>query len=104
MGLISSSQLPEQLFKTIEEKKDTDQFYIRTQQGGVFFKVKGSEARPLTGPEAEKFAREQLISDIVREETATKSLATAADAEVKFEGPYARIMGKEEQPKPADSK
>ena len=75
MGLISSTQLPEQLFKTIEEKKDTDQFYVRTAQGGVFFKVKGSEPRP-----------------------------AVADAEVKYEGPYARIMGKEEPPKPADSK
>jgi EpsD family peptidyl-prolyl cis-trans isomerase len=104
MGIMSSSQLPEQLFKTIEEKKDTDQFYIRTPQGGVFFKVKGSNPQPLTGPEAEKFAREQLIADIVREETNTKALAAAADAEVKYEGPYASIMGKEEPPKPADSK
>jgi EpsD family peptidyl-prolyl cis-trans isomerase len=104
MGLITSSQLPEQLFKTIEEKKDTDQFYIRTPNGGIFFKVKSMDPRPLTGPDAEKFAREQLISDIVREETSTKSIAAAADAEVKYEGPYARIMGKEQQPKPADSK
>jgi EpsD family peptidyl-prolyl cis-trans isomerase len=103
MGLISSSQLPEQLYKTIQDKKDTDQFYIRTPNGGIFFRVKEMDPRPLTGEEAAKFAREQLVNDIVREETNTKAIAAAADAEVKYEGPYARIMGKEEAPKPTEA-
>jgi EpsD family peptidyl-prolyl cis-trans isomerase len=104
MGVISSSQLSEQVFKTIQEKKDTDQFYIQSPAGGVFFRVKGEEARPLTGEEADRIARQQLIADLVREEASTKGLAAAADAEVKYEGPFQRIMGKEEAPKPADGK
>ena len=93
MGVISSSQLSEQVFKTIQEKKDTDQFYIQSPAGGVFFRVKGEEARPLTGEEADRIARQQLIADLVREEASTKGLAAAADAEVKYEG-LPRLMGK----------
>jgi EpsD family peptidyl-prolyl cis-trans isomerase len=104
MGVLSSAQLNEQLFNTIKEKMDTDQFFIRTPSGGVFFKVKGMQSSPLTGEEAEKAARQLLISDVVREETQTKALAATADAEVKYEGQYAHIMGKEEPTKPADSK
>src|SRR5262249_21697313 len=104
MGVISSSQFPEQVFKAIQEKKDTDQFYIQTPAGGVFFKVKGEEAKPLTGEDAERIARQALIADLVRNETNTKGLAASADAEVKYEGPLARIMGREEPPKPAENK
>jgi EpsD family peptidyl-prolyl cis-trans isomerase len=104
MGVLSSAQLNEQLLNTIKEKMDSDQFFIGTPSGGVFFKVKGMQPSPLTGEEAEKAARQILVSDIVREETQTKGVAAAADAETKYEGQYARIMGKEQSSKPADSK
>jgi EpsD family peptidyl-prolyl cis-trans isomerase len=104
MGVISSSQLPEQAVKQIQEKKDTDQFYVQTQNGGVFFKVKGEETRPLTGEDADRVARQALVADLVREEAGTQGLAASADAAVKYEGPYARIMGQQEPSKPAEGK
>src|SRR5262245_58855126 len=86
MGVMSSSQFPEQAFKAIQNNKD-DQFYIFTPAGGVFFQVKGEEARPITGEDADRVARQALIADLVREETSTKAHAASADAEVKYEGP-----------------
>ena len=92
--------LRQEIFNAIEEKKSTEQFYIRNPACGSF-KVRGDETRPLTGEAAEKAARQVLIGDVVRAETNTKALAAAADAEVKYEGPYARIMSEQA---PADAK
>jgi len=100
MGIISSSEFSKQVLEQVEEKKNTDQFYIQTPTSGVFFKVRGEETRPLAGEAAEQIARQALVADLIRSEAATKALAAAADTEVKYEEPYARIMGKE---KPAES-
>jgi EpsD family peptidyl-prolyl cis-trans isomerase len=96
MGVISSSEFSQQVLNAIEEKKNTDQFYVRTPAAGVFFKVRGEETRPLIGEAAEQIARRALVGELVRSETNTKALAAAADTEVKYEGPFVRIMGLQE--------
>ncbi len=100
MGILSSSEFSREVFDAIEAKKDTEQFYIQTPSAGVFFQVKGQETQPVTGEVAANIARRQLVADLLRSEANTKSLAAAADSEVKYEGQYARIMGKE----PGDAK
>jgi len=47
------------------------------------------------GDVAANIARRQLVADLVRSVANAKSLAAAADREVKYEGQYARIMDKE---------
>jgi EpsD family peptidyl-prolyl cis-trans isomerase len=101
MGIMSSGEFSKQVLEQVEGKKNTDQFYVQTPTSGVFFKVRGEETRPLAGEAAEQIARQALVANLIRSEANTQALAAAADSEVKYEEPYARIMGKE---KPADSK
>jgi len=95
MGILSSSEFSQEVFDAIVARKDTDQFYIQTPSAGVFFQIKGQERQPVIGDVAANIARRQLVADLVRSVANAKSLAAAADREVKYEGQYARIMDKE---------
>ena len=52
--------------------------------------MKGQETRPLTGDDASRFARQQLLRELLVAETGKQALS--AEADVKYEGDYARIM------------
>jgi EpsD family peptidyl-prolyl cis-trans isomerase len=99
MGVISSGDLTEEFLNTLKSQKPDDVFFVPAGSTGTFFKVKGQETRPLTGDDAAKLARQQLLRELLRTETGKQALS--AEADVKYEGDYARIMS--EQPK-ADSK
>jgi hypothetical protein len=60
--------------------------------------VKGQETRPLTGDDANRFARQQLLRELLRNETSKQ--AASAEAEVKYEGDYARIMSGQPKAEP----
>lgn len=90
MGVISSGDIPESFFKALAAQKPDDIFFVPTGSVGVFFKVKGQETSPLSNEDATKIARQQLLRELTRAEMEKQALS--AEADVKYEGDYARIM------------
>ena len=89
-GAMDTATLPPEIQKAIDARKPDDIFFIRSRTSASYFKVTSVEEKPLTGDEADLFAKRQL-----REELAKKSAQdtfTAALATAKYEGDYARIM------------
>ena len=58
MGALNSSEIPVELFNAIQAKKADDVFFVRSGANGVFFQVRGEEARPLVGEAAANAARQ----------------------------------------------
>jgi EpsD family peptidyl-prolyl cis-trans isomerase len=98
MGVISSSDIPEDFFNALKAQKPDDVFFVPAGTTGTFFKVKSVEVKPLVGDDAAKFARQQLLRELLRSETSKEALS--AEAGTKYEGDYARIMSG--QPKSGD--
>ena len=92
---LSTSEIPDELLRSIQGKKPGDLSFLRSGQNGVFLKIKAEELRPLEGSAAIVVARQLQQNDIARSETALANFTASTDA--KFEGEYAKIMG--EQPK-----
>lgn len=90
MGVISSSDIPEEFYNALKNQKQDDVFFVPSGTTGTFFKVKSQETRPLTGEDAARFARQQLLRELLR--TETNKQAVSAEADAKYEGDYARIM------------
>ena len=90
MGVLNSGDIPQDFYTTIEAKKADDVFFVRAGPSGVFFKVKGEEARPVEGEAAANLARQLLRADALKAEA---GLATySANLEAKYEDEYAKIM------------
>ncbi len=89
-GTLDSATLPAELLKPLEARKPDDIFLLRLRQGASFFKVTSVEDKPLTGDQADGFAKRELINELARKDS-QQSLA-AALAGAKYEGDYARIM------------
>jgi EpsD family peptidyl-prolyl cis-trans isomerase len=91
MGALNSSEIPIDLFNAIQTKKADDVFFVRSGANGVFFQVRGQEARPLAGEAAANVARQLIRSDKLKAQIGMASVA--ANLEAKYEGDYATIMG-----------
>jgi EpsD family peptidyl-prolyl cis-trans isomerase len=90
MGMLNSGDIPQDFYNAIEARKADDVFFIRSGANGVFFKVKGEEARPLEGEAAANLARQLMRADALKAEA---GIATySANLEAKYEGEYAKIM------------
>jgi hypothetical protein len=96
-GVLSSSDLTQELFDLIQRRTDSDVFFTRVGANGVFFQVKGVEARPLEGDAAINIARQAMRADALTAELGMA--AYSAKLEAKFEGDYANLMNQAE-PKP----
>jgi EpsD family peptidyl-prolyl cis-trans isomerase len=90
MAALNSGDLPPEFYGLIQAKKAEDVFFVRSGQNGVFFKVKGEEARPLEGEAAANVARQLMRADAVKAELGIASYS--ANLEAKYEGEYAKIM------------
>ena len=89
-GALDSATIPSELLKPLEARKPDDVFLIRTRTGASFFKVVSAEDKPLTGEDANNFAKREVSVDLAKK-TSQQSYE-AALASAKFEGDYARIM------------
>ena len=96
MGVLNSGDIPENLFNAMQAKKADDVFFARSGTNGMFFKVKGEEARPLEGEAARNVARQLLRADALKAEIGMASVA--ANLEAKYEGDYAKIMETKGEP------
>ena len=98
MGVLNSGDIPENLFNAMQARKADDVFFARSGPNGMFFKVKGEEARPLEGEAARNVARQFLRADALKAEIGIASVA--ANLEAKYEGDYAKIMENQGEPSP----
>jgi EpsD family peptidyl-prolyl cis-trans isomerase len=87
---LNTSEVPEDLFRSIQEKKPGEVILFRSGQNGVFLSVKGEEARPLEGEAAVALARQLQQQDLARAQASLTNFT--ANMEAKYEGEYAKIM------------
>jgi len=90
MGVLNSGDIPQDFYNEIEAKKADYVLFVRSGANGVFFKVKGEEARPLEGEAAASFARQVLRADALKAEAGMA--AFTANLEAKYQGEYVKIM------------
>lgn len=88
---LSTSEMPDELFRSIQGKKPGDVIFARSGQNSVFLSVKGEEFRPLEGDAAMTLARQLQQQDIARAQASLMNLT--AGMEAKYQGEYAKIMG-----------
>ena len=93
MGALNSGDVSPDFFNVVQAKQADDIFFIRSGSNGIFFKVRGQEARPLEGEGAFNLARQLLRLDLLKSEAGMT--AVAANLEAKYEGDFASIMGKQ---------
>ena len=96
---LDSATLPSEMLRPLEARKADDIFFIRSRTSAIFFKVLSADDKPLTGDQANQFAKEQLASDLAKKEAQETSAAVLSSA--KYEGDYARIMTVATSPTPA---
>ena len=87
---LSTAEIPDELFRSIQEKKPGDLIFVRSGQNGVFLSVKGEELRPLAGDAAVAVARQLQQQDLVKAQASLTNFS--ANMEAKYEGEYAKIM------------
>ena len=87
---LDSATMPPEMLKVLDARKPDDIYFIRSRGGASFFKVTSVDQKPLTGDEADNFARREVRVDIGRK--GAEEITKAALADTKFEGDYARIM------------
>lgn len=87
---LDSATMPPQMLKVLDARKPDDIYFIRSRGSASFFKVTSVDQKPLTGEQANEFARREVRLDIGRK--ASEDISKAALADAKFEGDYSRIM------------
>ena len=102
-GVLDSGNISDEFLAALEAKKADDIFFVRTGPNGTFFKVTGEKALPLAGDDAANRARQLMRLAILKAES--EQVSQAADASAKYEGEFAKLMGKqspEKQPEKQD--
>ena len=87
---LDSATLPPAMLKALDARKPDDVFFIRARGSGSFFKVTSVDPKPLTGDQANEFAKREVRAEIARK--SAEEIAQAALATAKFEGDYGRVM------------
>ena len=87
---LDSATMPAEMLKVLDARKPDDIYFIRSRGSASFFKVTSVDQKPLTGDQANEFARREVRVDIGRKDAQEISKAALADS--KFEGNYAHIM------------
>ena len=87
---LDSATMPAEMLQALDAKKPDDVFFIRSATSASYFKVRSVDAKPLTGEEADQFAKREVRAEIGR--TGARQITDAALANAKYEGDYARVM------------
>ena len=87
---LDGATLPAEMLKPLDARKPDDIFFIRSRNGASFFKVLSADVTPLTGDQANQFAKREIASELAKKEAQDTSAAALAAA--KYEGDYGRIM------------
>jgi EpsD family peptidyl-prolyl cis-trans isomerase len=90
VGTLASSDISQDLYNSIEARKEDSVFFVRNANNGVFFVVRDEQMRPINGEVAVNLARQLIRADALKAEL---SMATySANVEAKYEGEFAQIM------------
>jgi EpsD family peptidyl-prolyl cis-trans isomerase len=92
-GSLDSGDLTDDFIAALQAKKADDIFLMRSATTGNFFKVVGEQLQPLKAEEAADHARQMIRIELQRAES--RQAETAADANAKYEGEYAKIMAEQ---------
>ena len=87
---LDSATMPAEMLKALDARKPDDVYFIRSRGNGTFFKVTSVDQKPLTGDQANEFAKREVRGEIARK--SAQEISKTALADSKFEGDYARIM------------
>jgi EpsD family peptidyl-prolyl cis-trans isomerase len=87
---LDSATMPAEMLKVLDARKADDIYFVRSRGSASFFKVTSVDPKPMTGDQANEFAKRELRVDIGRK--GAEAINKAALADSKFEGDYARIM------------
>jgi EpsD family peptidyl-prolyl cis-trans isomerase len=87
---LDSATMPAEMLQALDAKKPDDVFFIRSATSGSYFKVISVDPKPLTGEEADQFAKREVRSEIAKK--GAQQITEAALANAKYEGDYARVM------------
>ena len=87
---LDSATMPAEMLKVLDARKPDDIYFVRSRGSASFFKVTSVDQKPLTGDQANDFAKREVRVDIGRK--GAEQINKAALADSKFEGDYARIM------------
>jgi hypothetical protein len=87
---LDSATIPPEMLKALDARKPDDVFFIRSRGSGSYFKVTSVDPKPLTGDEADEFAKREVRAEIGRK--SAEDISRAALATAKYEGDYARVM------------
>jgi len=89
-GALDGATLPPEMLAALQKRKADDIFFIRSRNGGSFFKIVSVEDKPLSGEEATQLAKREMASEIAKK--TSQDTYNAALAAAKYEGDYGRIM------------
>jgi EpsD family peptidyl-prolyl cis-trans isomerase len=87
---LDSATMPAEMLKALDARKPDDVYFIRSRGNGTFFKVTSVDQKPLTGDQANEFAKREVRAEIARK--SAQEISKTALADSKFEGKYANIM------------
>ena len=87
---LDSATMPPEMLRALDAKKPDDVFFIRSATSASYFKVQSVDPSPLTGEDADQFAKREVRAEIGR--NGAQQITTAALANAKYEGDYARVM------------
>ena len=87
---LDSATIPPEMLKALDARKPDDVFFIRSRGSASYFKVTSVDPKPLTGDEADEFAKREVRAEIARK--SAEEISQAALATAKYEGDYARVM------------
>jgi EpsD family peptidyl-prolyl cis-trans isomerase len=96
---LDSATMPAEMLKVLDARKADDIYFVRSRGSASFFKVSSVDPKPMTGDQANEFAKREVRVDIGRK--GAEAISKAALADSKFEGDYARIMTTAAPPSPA---
>jgi hypothetical protein len=89
-GTLNSAELPDELLKLVQARKQDNVFFARAGQNDVFFQVNSEEPHPVDGAAATALAQQLMRLDLMKAEASIVGMS--ANAEAKYEGDYAKIM------------
>ncbi len=89
-GALDSASLPPQVLQQLQSEHASDVFFVRTNGGGVFFKITETQSKPLAGADANALARQMIGKE--KAEALSKQVTADALGSATYEGDYARIM------------
>jgi EpsD family peptidyl-prolyl cis-trans isomerase len=87
---LDSATMPAEMLQALDAKKPDDVFFIRSRTSASYFKVNSVDPKPMTGNEADEFAKREVRAEIGRKDA--QQISDAALANAKYEGEFARIM------------